>query len=86
MYYVLSSTFVLAYGFTKCRSYYEMVMNQERLLLWLLPWENGLPGEQEEGKSRGKKKRKEGVGMLNAGAAVHYTETKVGALSPRKGV
>lgn len=61
-------------------------MNQERLLLWLLPWENGLPGEQEEGKSRGKKKRKEGVGILNAGAAVHYTETKVGALSPRKGV
>lgn len=85
MYYVLSSTFVLAYGFTKCHSYYEMVMNQERLLLWLLPWENGLPGEQGEGESRGKKKKKEGVGMSNAGAAVHYTETKVGALSSHKG-
>lgn len=59
-------------------------MNQERLLLWLLPWENGLSGEQGEGESRGKKKRKEGVGMLNTGAAVHYTETKVGALSPIK--
>lgn len=86
MYYVLSSTFVLAYGFTKCRSYHEMVMNQERLLLWLLPWENGLSGEQGEGESRGKKKRKEGVGVFNACAAVHYTETKVGALSLHEGV
>lgn len=86
MYYVLSSTFVLAYDFTKCRSYYEMVMNQERLLLWLLPWENGLFGEQGEGESRGKNKKKKVFGMLNAGAAVLYTETKVGTLNPHKGV
>lgn len=85
-YYVLSSTFVLAYGFTKYRSYYEMVMNQERLLLWLLPWENGLSGEQGEGESRERKKRKEAVEMLNTGAAVHCTETKMGALSLHKGV
>lgn len=86
MYYVLSSTFVLAYGFTKYRSYYEMVMNQERLLLWLLPWENRLSGEQGEGESGGREKREEGAEMLNTGAVVHDTETKVDALSPREGL
>lgn len=77
---------MLAYGFTKYRSYYEMVMNQERLLLLLLPWENGLSGEQEEGRSGGREKRKEGVLMLNTGAVIHDTETKVDALSPHEGV
>lgn len=86
MYYVLSSTFVLAYGFTKYRSFYEMVMNQERLLLWLLPWENGLSGEQGEGEREGREKREEGVQMLNTGAVVYSTETKVDALRPREGV
>lgn len=86
MYYVLSSTFVLAYGFTKYHSYYEMVMNQERLLLWLLPWENGISGEQGEGENRGRQKREEGGEMLNTGAVVHDTETKVDVLSPCEGV
>lgn len=79
MYYVLSSTFVLAYGFTKYRSYYETAMNQERLLLRFLPWENGVSGEQGEGESRGRDKREEGVEMLS-------TETKVETLSPREAV
>lgn len=86
MYYVLSSTFVLAYGFTKYHSYYEKVMNKERLLLWLLPWENGLSGEQWEGESGGRERREEGIEMLNTGAVVHDAETMVDALSPCEGV
>lgn len=55
MYYVLSSTFVLAYGFTKYHSYYEMVMTQERLLEWLLSWEDGISreGGRESGPRKG---------------------------------
>lgn len=77
MYYVLSSTFVLAYGFTKHHSYYEMVMNQERLLVWLLLWENGLSGEQEEGESEGREKKEEGFVLLSTGTVEHDAETKV---------
>lgn len=86
MYYVLSSTFVLAYGFIKYHSYYEKVTNQEGLLLWLLPWENVLSGEQGEGESRGRERTEEGVEMLNTGAVVHDTETMVDAHSPCEGV
>lgn len=79
MYYVLSSTFVLAYGFTKHHSYYEMVMNQERLLVWLLLWENGLSGEQEEGESGGREKKEEGFVLLTS-TVEHDAETKVDTL------
>lgn len=54
-------------------------MNQERLLVWLLLWENGLSGEQEEGESGGREKKEEGFVLLTS-TVEHDAETKVDTL------